>query len=338
MVLQKEFLETQKNLDTLKDEKDGAVIFNQEQRGKNMALEATIQYQDAAIERLREASEAQFVETESADVKKCGNNTSANQLEQAAHQLKNVFYDGPAQPATSSPGKPDQTAHEEQQKMAIIQRLNSFTPDSFFRDWQDFARNLKTVLEDEDSKPAAEVARELGMLFQQRGALSVASLKLRPDLFSSLISSFIKDPESNVRAEKTAESLNVTAEQAMKLQQAWSDYINRLAASDSLLESARSDLNHVTSDSFQGGLRAMMQEYLKLMNISEDLELHKNEKLGALARLLGAAGQVLDIRQKALICTLSYPNFPDFVLIIYHASQKHRNCIPGSIQSSIEGV
>jgi len=204
---------------------------------------------------------------------------------------------------------------------AIMKRLDEMTPETFLESWRMFAKSLKNALHDRGNMPDEDLHRNLGELFRQRGMVSITSLRCRPNLWSSLISSFMHDPDSSSRAETVAKSLDVSAQQKEELGAAWSVYMSQVGDAEKLSEIYLAGVDQIASKSFEGGMRNMMQEYLKLFNFGGQIELQSNQKLAALVQLLGKAGQVLNIEQKAQICALSYPHFPDFVLILYFAGR-----------------
>jgi hypothetical protein len=229
--------------------------------------------------------------------------------ELAAENLQHVFYGKDMSQGASGPSA-DQLHH-------IIKRLDDMTPETFLESWRMFAKSLKDILKDKGKVPDEDIHRNLGELFRQRGMVSITSLRCRPKLWSSLISSFMHDPDSSSRAETIAGSLNLSAEQKEALSAAWSVYMTELSDAEKLSEIYLAGFDQIVSHSFEGGMRNMMQEYLKLFNLGGQIEFQSNQKLAALAQLLGKSGQILNIEQKAQICALSYPHFPDFVLVLY---------------------
>ena len=233
--------------------------------------------------------------------------------ELAAENLQHVFYGKDMAQAASGPSA-EQLHH-------IIKRLDEMTPETFLESWRMFAKSLKDALYDRGKVTDEDLHRNLGELFRQRGMIALTSLKYRPKLWLSLYSSYMHDPDSSSRAETIAGSLNLSAEQKEALSSAWSVYMTQLSDAEKLSEIYLSGVDQIVSNSFEGGMRNMMQEYLKLFNLGGQIEFQSNQKLAALMQLVGTAGRTLNIEQKAQICALSYPHFPDFVLVIYFSGR-----------------
>jgi len=203
---------------------------------------------------------------------------------------------------------------------AIMKQLDEMTPETFLESWRFFAKSLKDVLHDKGKVPDEDLWRSLRALFRQRGVIALTSLKHRPSLWQSIYSSYMHDPDSSTRAETIAGSLDLSAEQKEALSGAWSVYMTQLSDAEKLSEIYLAGVDQIVSNSFEGGMRNMMQEYLKLFNLGGRIEFQSNQKLAALAQLLGKSGQILNIEQKAQICALSYPHFPD-VLVLYFSGR-----------------
>jgi hypothetical protein len=203
----------------------------------------------------------------------------------------------------------------------IIKQLDDMTPETFLESWRFFAKSLKDVLHDKGKVPDEDLWQSLRVLFRQRGMIALTSLKHRPKLWLSLYSSYMHDPDSSSRAETIAGSLNLSAEQKEALSHAWSVYMTQLSDAEKLSEIYLAGVDQIVSNSFEGGMRNMMQEYLKLFNLGGQIEIQSNQKLAALMQLVGVAGRTLNIEQKAQICALPYPHFPDFILVLYFAGR-----------------
>jgi len=231
--------------------------------------------------------------------------------------LKQVFFYKPDSDTTCFSDSQGAIGPSPEQLDAIIKRLDDMTPEMFLESWRMFAKSLKDALNDKGSVPDEELCRNLGVLFRQRGMIALTSLKYRPKLWLSLYSSYVQDPDSSSRAETVAKSLDVSAQQKEELGAAWSVYMSQVGDAEKLSEIYLAGVDQIASKSFEGGMRNMMQEYLKLFNLGGQIELQSNQKLAALMQLVGVAGRTFNLEQKAQICALSYPHFPDFILVLY---------------------
>eukprot|EP00890_Picochlorum_soloecismus_P001950 jgi/Picsp_1/2756/NSC_00984-R1_---NA--- len=304
--------EQEASLKKLEAEKKELIKENSHLRSTGEVLQKISQVQDKASKQLEAIADTEKEENKGSEISSIGQANPNTEL--AAENLQHVFYGRDLAQGASGPS-PEQLG-------AIIKRLDEMTPETFLESWRMFAKSLKNALHEKGTVPDEDLCRNLGELFRQRGMVSITSLRCRPRLWSSLISSFMQDPDSTSRAETVAQSLDIPAEQKEALGAAWSVYMSQVSDAEQLGEMYLAGLDQIVSNSFEGGMRNMMQEYLQLFSLGGQMELQSNQKLAALVQLLGRAGQILNVEQKAQICALSYPHFPDLVLIIYFAGRE----------------